>query len=94
MKVLFVMTARTIGGAEIYAERLVTLLRDSCQFTVALSDHPDMADLAHRIGERAQVLAFPFDRTSRLPSATYRLRQLAARHDVIHLNSNHPGSRL
>jgi glycosyltransferase involved in cell wall biosynthesis len=94
MKVLFVMTARTVGGAEIYAERLVSSLSDSCQFTVALSDHPDMTDFAQRLRERARVLPFPLDRTSQLPVVAHRLRQLGARHDVIHLNSNHPGSRL
>jgi glycosyltransferase involved in cell wall biosynthesis len=94
MQVLMVMTARTVGGAEIFAEGLVSALGDSCRFTIALADHPDMHDLARRLGKRARVLTFPFDRTSRLPGVARRLQQLAAGFDVIHLNSNHPGSRL
>ena len=40
VKVLLVMTARTVGGAEIYVERLTAALADACRFTVALSTTP------------------------------------------------------
>ena len=88
------MTARTVGGAEIYVERLTAALADACRFTVALSDHPELADLGRRLAGRAEVLTFPFDRAGALPSVARQLRQLGRAADVIHLNSNHPGSRL
>lgn len=94
LSVLLVMTARTIGGAELYVERLVSALATNCRFTVALSDHPEMAELAGRLAQRVPVLRFPFDRALQLPRAVHQLRELAIRSDVIHLNSNHPGSRL
>ena len=94
MNVLLVMTARTVGGAELYVERLTAALAGACRFTVALSDHPEVADMRRRLAGRAEVLTFPFDRTGALPAVTRRLRQLGRAADVIHLNSNHPGSRL
>ena len=94
MNVLLVMTARTVGGAEIYVERLTAALAGACRFTVAMSDHPEPADLGQRLAARCEVLTFPFDRTRALPSVTRQLRQLGRATDIIHLNSNHPGSRL
>jgi glycosyltransferase involved in cell wall biosynthesis len=94
VKVLLVMTARTVGGAELYVERLTAELAGVCRFTVALSDHPELADLTRRLAARAKVLTFPFNRTSALPAISRSLRQLGRAADVIHLNSNHPGSRL
>ena len=88
------MTARTVGGAEIYVERLTAALADACRFTVALSDHPELADLGRRLAGHAEVLTFPFDRAGALPAVMRHLRQLGRAADVIHLNSNHPGSRL
>jgi glycosyltransferase involved in cell wall biosynthesis len=94
VNILLVMTARTVGGAELYVEHLTAALAGACRFTVALSDHPEMADLTRRLAPRTEVLTFPFDRTSALPAVTRRLRQLGRAADIIHLNSNHPGSRL
>ncbi len=94
LNILLVMTARTIGGAELYVERLVSALSGACRFTIALSDAAEMADLAGRLTRQATVLSFPFDRTGQLPAAARQLRRLAPDFDVIHLNSNHPGSRL
>lgn len=94
INVLLVMTARTVGGAELYVERLVAALDGPCRFTVALSDHPELAELAVRLASRCNVMTFPFDRSSALPAITRQLRQLGRAADVIHLNSNHPGSRL
>jgi glycosyltransferase involved in cell wall biosynthesis len=88
------MTARTVGGAEIYVERLTAALTDACQFTVAMSDHSELVDLGRRLTDHAEVLTFPFDRAGALPSVMRQLRQLGRTADVIHLNSNHPGSRL
>jgi glycosyltransferase involved in cell wall biosynthesis len=94
VNVLLVMTARTVGGAELYVEHLNAALAGTCRFTVAMSDHPELAELGRRLGARCEVLTFPFDRTRALPAVTRRLRQLGRAADVIHLNSNHPGSRL
>jgi glycosyltransferase involved in cell wall biosynthesis len=94
VNILLVMTARTVGGAEVYVERLTTALADTCRFTVAMSDHPELAEMGRRLAGCAEVLTFPFDRTGALPAVTRRLRQLGRAADVIHLNSNHPGSRL
>ena len=88
------MTARTVGGAELYVEQLTAALADACRFTVALSDHPELADLGQRLATRCAVLTFPFDHAGALPSVTRQLRQLGRAADIIHLNSNHPGSRL
>lgn len=94
MNVLLVMTARTVGGAELYVEHLTAALAGTCKFTVAMSDHPELTGLGDRLAAHCAVLTFPFDRASALPSAARRLRQLGRTADLIHLNSNHPGSRL
>jgi glycosyltransferase involved in cell wall biosynthesis len=94
LNVLLVMTARTVGGAELYVERLTAALAGACRFTVALSDHPELAEMARRLAARAAVLTFPFDRPGQLASAARDLRRIGRTVDVVHLNSNHPGSRL
>jgi glycosyltransferase involved in cell wall biosynthesis len=94
IKVLLVMTARQVGGAELYVERLVRALSDRCKFTIAISDHPDMRDLNARLSRSARVLPFTFDRIFSLFNIARDLRRLAAEHDVVHINSNHPASRL
>ena len=94
IKVLLVMTARQVGGAELYVERLVRALADKCQFTIAISDHPNMRELSARLSRSASVLPFAFDRVSSLFNVARDLRRLAAGHDVVHVNSNHPASRL
>ena len=43
-----------MGGAEIYVERLTAALADTCRFTVALSDHPELADLGRRLAGHAE----------------------------------------
>lgn len=94
MNILLVMTARTVGGAELYVERLVSALADRCRFTVALPDDPEVADLAGRLARHATVRAFPFGHPRHLPAVASAVRRLARDCDVIHLNSNHPCSRL
>lgn len=101
MEVLFIITARQIGGAELYAEHLITELSSgqyggeaSCRFTVALADHPKLQSLAGSLGKMARVCVFPFDRVLCLPGIMRELQRLAAQHELVHLNSNHPGSRL
>lgn len=94
MRVLVVMTARQIGGAELYVRQLVGALRGRCNFTVAISDHPAMAPLRDELAGMAQVVALQFDRAQALAGVSQTVRGLADRHDVAHLVSNHPGSRL
>jgi glycosyltransferase involved in cell wall biosynthesis len=95
LRVLLVMTARMVGGAEIYVAQLVRELATECAFTLAASDHPDldpfMAELRPHV---AAVVRYPFDHSRRLPAVTRDLVRLARQHDVVHVNSNHPGSRL
>jgi hypothetical protein len=40
MRVLIVMTAREVGGAELYVERLTRTLSSRCDFTIVLPTHP------------------------------------------------------
>lgn len=94
LRVLLVMTAREVGGAERYALWLTQALADACRFTVAMADHPALAGLRRDLAATATVLPFPFDRPAALPGIARRLRQLAREHDLVHLNSNHPASRL
>ncbi len=94
MKVFLVMTARELGGAELYVERLITPLVGRCQFTVAISNHANMQPLRERLNKLAHVIPFDFDRVSSLIQAAPQLRQLARQHNVVHVNSNHPASRL
>lgn len=94
MRVLLVMTAREVGGAEVYVERIVGVLRDRCTFTIALSDHPEMQAMRGKLSSVARIIALPLDRTSALPSTTRTVQNMAREHDVVHLNSSHPGSRL
>lgn len=94
MRVLVVMTARELGGAEFYVERLVGALSDRCRFSVVLSHHPNIVPLRRRLEAKADVLAVDFDHPSALPGVVRTLRRLAAQHDIVHLNSNHPASRL
>ncbi len=94
MCVLLVMTAREIGGAEVYVERLVTSLADRCAFTVVMSDHSDMQPMRTQLSDIANVVALPIDRASKFISTAQQVMALVRRHDLVHLNSNHPGSRL
>ncbi|HEY6042652.1 MAG TPA: glycosyltransferase family 4 protein [Anaerolineae bacterium] len=94
LRVLIVMTAREIGGAELYVERLVGALAAECRFTIAMSEHPNLAAFRQRLGEHARVIPFPFEQVRSLPAITQQIRALAAAHDVAHLNSSHPASRL
>jgi glycosyltransferase involved in cell wall biosynthesis len=94
MRVLLVMTARQIGGAELYARQLVAALRDRCAFTVVISDHPAMAPLREALGKMADVISRPVDRLSALPEIASQVRRLADGNDVVQLISNHPASRL
>jgi glycosyltransferase involved in cell wall biosynthesis len=94
LRVLLVMTAREVGGAERYALWLTQALAHACCFTVAVADHPALADLRRQLAATATVLSFPFDRPAALPGIVRQLRRLAREHDLVHLNSNHPASRL
>lgn len=94
LRVLLVMTAREVGGAERYALWLTQALADACRFTVAVADHPALAGLRRDLAATATVLPFPFDRPAALPGIARELRRLAREHDLIQLISNHPASRL
>lgn len=93
-RVLLVMTAREIGGAELYVERLIQALQNQCHFTVAISDHPLISPLTNRLAQICSVVKLPFDRPAKIFNNMRELSNLAEHHDVIHLNSNHPVSRL
>ncbi|MGQ0603522.1 MAG: glycosyltransferase [Anaerolineales bacterium] len=94
MKVLVVMTARTVGGAELYVQRLLNELAGECAFTVALDEHLTLAEFHRTLDPLADIITVNFDRALALPATLRRLQQLADEHDIVHLNSNHPGSRL
>lgn len=93
-KILLIMTAREIGGAELYVERLVTALGTSCQFTIVISDHPKMNGLAQLLQQQCNIIQLSFERLATLVNCMLQLRKLASQHDLLHLNSNHPASRL
>jgi glycosyltransferase involved in cell wall biosynthesis len=94
MRVLLVMTAREVGGAELYVERLTCALAAQCDFTIVLPTHPRLEPLAQRLAKHAQVLRLAIEDQRRLPAVVNAVRALTRRADVVHLNSNHPGSRL
>ncbi len=94
MRVLLIMTARETGGAEVYAERLVATLAHQCQFTLVMSDHAAMQPMCTRLSKIANMVVLPVDDTSKFLSIARRVTTLAHDHDIVHLNSNHPGSRL
>ncbi len=94
LNILLIMTAREVGGAEHYVERLVENLRDACRFTVAVSNHPNLTGLRERLGEMAELRPYAFDQPIRLLAIMRELRGLAPGFDIVHINSNHPGSRL
>jgi len=94
MRVLLVSTARQIGGAELYALRLVEALRSSCDFTMVMSDHSAMAPLREAMEEFARVVPLPIDRMGALMGVATQVRRLANESDVVQLISNHPASRL
>ncbi len=94
LRVLLLITARDEGGAERVAEDVVDVLQDQCDFTVVLPSADGVRPLASRLLSRARVVVLPLDRAGRLWSAVSRVRELAREADVVHLNSNHPASRL
>ena len=94
MRVLLVMTAREVGGAELYVERLTRTLSSRCHFTIVLPTHPHVEALAQRLAGHTQVIRLAIEDQQRLPTAVREVRALARQADVVHLNSNHPGSRL
>lgn len=93
-RVLLIMTARIVGGAEKYALQLVRALDGRAQFTVLLADHPNLQPLAAQLGQTARVIPVPFDKPRSLLRIAALTRRLAAQHDIVAINSNHPGSRL
>jgi len=94
MHVLVVITAREIGGAELYVERLTRALKSHCRFTVVLPTHPRVEALAHRLTGHAQVIMLPIENQRHLLPVVRKVCALTRDADVVHLNSNHPGSRL
>ena len=95
MRVLIVMTSREVGGAELYVERLTRALASRCQFTIVLPTHPRIDALAQQLASHAQIIRLAIEDQRCLPIAVRKVRSLAEQAaDVIHLNSNHPGSRL
>ncbi len=94
MRVLLVMTAREVGGAELYVEHLARALQGRAQFTIVLPDHPNLRAFTERLSAIAEMRPLPLDQPAQWARVTPVLRRLARAHDVIHLNSNHPGSRL
>lgn len=94
ISVLLVMTAREVGGAELYVEHLARALQGRVQFTITLPDHPNLRAFTERLSAIAETRPLPLDRPAQWTKTMPTLRQLARAHDVIHLNSNHPGSRL
>lgn len=93
MRVLMIITARQIGGAEVYAQHLVRDLAAQCCFTVALAAHPALDAFAADLQHCAEVVRLPFDDARQTVSTVRALRRLAVRHDLMHINSNHPASR-
>lgn len=93
MRILLVMTAREVGGAELYVERLVKSLVDRCHFTIALAGHPLVTSLANRLDRVAEIIPFDFDSATAMPGIVSKIQQLAANHDLVHINSSHPASR-
>ncbi|MFN4294654.1 MAG: glycosyltransferase [Thermoflexales bacterium] len=94
ISVLLVMTAREVGGAELYVEHLARALQGRVQFTIALPDHPNLRAFTERLSALAQTHPMPLERPAQWARVIPNLRRMARAHDVIHLNSNHPGSRL
>lgn len=94
MRVLLVMTAREVGGAELYVEHLARALQGRAQFTIVLPDHPNLRAFTERLSAIAETRPLPLDQPAQWARVIPVLRRLARAHDVIHLNSNHPGSRL
>jgi glycosyltransferase involved in cell wall biosynthesis len=93
LRVLLLVTAREEGGAERVAEELVRALRARCDFTVVVPTGALHA-FAARLSEHARVVPLPLDRAGGLWAAAAGVRRLARNADVVHLNSNHPASRL
>jgi len=83
-----------VGGAELYVERLTCALAAQCDFTIVLPTHPRLEPLAQRLMRHAQVLRLAIEDQRRLPAVLNTVRALTRCADVVHLNSNHPGSRL
>ena len=94
LRVLMLVTARDQGGAEILAEGLVRALADRCAFTVVLPSADGMQPLASRLSAVARVVTLPLERAAGAWSAIRQVRRLSREADVVHLNSNHPASRL
>jgi glycosyltransferase involved in cell wall biosynthesis len=94
MNVLLIMTARDLGGAELYVGDLAEALKGTCHFTVALPENAALNSLVVRLSRISRDVPLPLRAPWRLPGAIARLIRLAAAHDIIHLNSSHPASRL
>ena len=94
MRVLIMMTAREVGGAELYVERLTRTLSSQCHFTIVLPSHPRVEALAQCLANHAQVIRLAIENQRQLLTVVREVHTLARQADVVHLNSNHPGSRL
>lgn len=88
------ITARDEGGAEILAGQLVAALQDRCAFTVVVPSVSGMGALAARLSSAARVVPLPLHSARGTLASVAAIRRLAREADVVHLNSNHPASRL
>ena len=94
MNVLLVMSAHAVGARSCTSNTWSRRWPVNAVSPVALSDHPALCKLAARLSQCAEVVSFPLAAPARLPGAMRKLIRLGAAHDVVHLNSNHPASRL
>ncbi len=94
LRVLLLVTARDEGGAERIAEDLVSTLADRCEFTVGGSPVEGMRAFTARLSTHARVVPLALERPGQLLRSATVVRRLARQADVVHLNSNHPASRL
>lgn len=75
-------------------ERLLKVLSPQFDFTLVMPESPALEGMRQRLEKSVQICTLPVSGSlSALPLAV-RLKRLAAKHDVVHLNSNHPTSRI
>ncbi len=94
MRVLVIITARSVGGAERYVVQLAGALAGYARFSFVLPDHPNLRAFATELSALGSVHSWPLDHPRQWPTVIPALRRLSGQYDVVHLNSNHPGSRL
>ncbi|RMD76328.1 MAG: hypothetical protein D6823_08620, partial [Chloroflexi bacterium] len=83
VRVLVIITARSVGGAERYVVQLAGALAGYARFSFVLPDHPNLRAFATELSALGSVHSWPLDHPRQWPTVIPALRRLSGQYDVV-----------